>query len=190
MLDKVVGPVHFALGPRPTLIDFCLFTGYYAHQYRDPGEAQQFMKRETPALCYYLDNLHAAQCTPDDGELEITDELRAYLQVIGPPSAGFAEGIQQGAAKLAGKQAPNEIFEESIADCTFDMMGSRFSRAGSTFSAWKLQRIRDVFNDLSHEQQERAAGLLAGTGWIEVLESDPGIRLQRVDHQTRLAGEG
>jgi len=186
----VVGPTRFAFGPRPTLIDFCLFTGYYAHQYRDPGEAQRFMKEETPALCYFLDNLHAAQCLPDQGELEITDELQDYLRVIGPPSAGFARGIHEGAAELSSDTKPDELFEEPIPDFEFDILGTRFSRTGSTFSAWKLQRVRDVFKSLTDEEQERASNLLAETGWLDILKTDPGFRLDRVDYQTRLTRVG
>lgn len=185
-LDNVVGPVRFAFGPRPTLIDFCLFTGYYAHQYRDLGEAQRFMKSETPSLCYYLDNLHAAQCAPEEGELEITDELQSYLQVIGPPSAGFARGIQEGTAEAASATVSGEVFEESIAEFDFDVMGANFTRGGSTFSAWKLQRVRDVFDGLTNEDRARTSSLLADTGWLEVLSTDPGFRLRRLDYQIRL----
>lgn len=185
-LNNVVGPTRFALGPRPSLIDFCLFTGYYAHQYRDPGEAQRFMKRETPSLCYYLDNLHAAQCAPDEGELEITDELREYLQVIGPPSAGFARGIQKGAEGLASQTELDQVFEETIVDFDFDIMGATFSRSGSTFSAWKLQRVCDVFNILTGDDKECACRVLDDTGWIDILGREQAYRLERIDYQTHI----
>ncbi|MDT8429771.1 MAG: glutathione S-transferase N-terminal domain-containing protein [Pseudomonadales bacterium] len=189
-LDKLVGRTRFALGPRPSLIDFCLFTGYYGHQYRDPGVAQRFLKTEAPGLCYYLDNLHAAQCAPEGGELVITEALQDYLQLIGPPSAGFARGIQQGTAQLAAAASPGQLFEQPIADFSFELMGEPFSRAGSSFSAWKLQRVQEVFNTLNPAQQAQADALLADTGWPELLRTDPGYRLERKDYQIYLESVG
>jgi len=188
-LDRLVGRTRYALGERPTLMDFCLFTGYYGHLYRDPGEAQRFLKTETPGLSYYLDNLHAAHCLPEEGDLAITGALRDYLQRIGPAGAGFARGIQEGTARLADTATPGRVFEEAIADFTFDMLGEPFTRGGSTFSAWKLQRVRDVYSELSARQRERVDGLLVGTGWPELLRDEPVYRLERRDCRVHLQSD-
>jgi glutathione S-transferase len=78
-LNQCVGPTTYAFGPHPSLIDFCLFTGYYAHHYRDHGDAADFLKSQTPDLCYYLENLHAAHCAPADiGWLDFLQQPPAY----------------------------------------------------------------------------------------------------------------
>ncbi|MBD3647361.1 MAG: hypothetical protein HUJ31_07925 [Pseudomonadales bacterium] len=186
-LNEVVSATQFALGERPSLIDFCLFTGYYAHQYRDLGEAQRFLKAETPNLCYYIDNLHIGSCLPETGELAISDPLREYLNYIGPASSGFAQGVQKGTMELASGTASGEVLEQGFAPFEFDLGDDRFERGGSTFSYWKLQRARDVYRTLGADQKATANEILDETGWNDVLDDEPGFRLDRVDHQIRLA---
>ena len=69
LLDKAVGPRQFALGPHPSLVDCCLYEGYFAHHYRDHGPAQAYLKSRAAALSYFIDNMHAAQGMPASGEL-------------------------------------------------------------------------------------------------------------------------
>ncbi len=186
-LNRVVGHTRFALGSRPSLLDFCLFTGYYAHQYRDLGAAQTYLKSTAPDLCYYLDTLHAGHCAPAAGELAMTPALMDYLKIIGPSSAGFASGIMAGAAALAGNAESGTVFEQRIAPFDFDLGGKPFTRGASTFGAWKLQRLFDVYDAMDAADKARARDLLGEIGWGELIVTLPPYRLERRNHLTHLA---
>ncbi|XOV89854.1 MAG: glutathione S-transferase family protein [Pseudomonadota bacterium] len=186
-LNPLVGRGRFALGNRPSLIDFCLFTAYYAHQYRDLGAAQTYLKSETPDLCYYLDELHASCCTPATGELSISAGLVEYLKIIGPASAGFARGVMAGTTELAASTAPGSVLEQRIAPFDFELAGQPFRRGAGTFGAWKLQRVFDVYDALDTADSQRARDLLGEFGWADLIVTPPAYRLERRQHMTHLA---
>jgi hypothetical protein len=186
-LNSAVNATQYALGPRPTLMDFCLFTGYYAHQYRDVGAAQTFLKTQTPRLCYFLDNLHTAGCAPDSGDLSISDAFMEYLSVIGPAGAKFAAGIIAGTAKLAANATVGGVFEEPIEPFTFELGEHSFTRGAGTFSAWKVQRVYDVYAAMNDADRQRAGDLAQKIGWSDVLQSKPNYRLERRDYLLHLA---
>jgi glutathione S-transferase len=185
-LNNVVSATQYALGSRPTLIDFCLFTGYYAHQYRDVGAAQTFLKTQTPHLCYFLDNLHAAWCATDSGNLNISDALIEYLSVIGPAGANFATGIVERTAELAANTTAGKVFEEPIEPFTFELGKQSFTRGSGTFSAWKAQRVHDEYFNMNDTDRNRADDLAQQIGWSDFLQSRPGYRLDRRDCLTHL----
>ncbi len=181
-LNDAVGPHRYAFGKRPSLIDFCLFTAYYAHQYRDAGKAQMFLKTKTPDLAYYLDALHAGHCAPDQGELELDDTFVEYLRVIGPIGAGFAQALMKRTEDLAASSEPGP-FEKSLGLVEFDLNGE-YSRGASTFNAWKLQRAMDCYEAAKTPE---ADALLEDIGWFELLNSKPGYRLKRDAYKVNLA---
>jgi glutathione S-transferase len=187
VLNDVVSATGYAFGPRPTLIDFCLFTGYYAHQYRDVGTAQTFLKTRTPRLCYFLDNLHAAWCAPDSGDLNIPNTLIDYLSVIGPAGAEFAAGIVEGTAAKAADTAGGSLFEAQIEPFDFKLGEQSFTRGAGTFSAWKAQRVHDIYLNMDDADRQRADEIAAKVGWGEFLKNRPDYRLERRNHLTHLA---
>jgi len=186
-LNEVVSSTEFAFGSRLSLMDLCLFTGYYAHQYRDAGTAQQFLKTQTPRLCYYIDNINAGHCVPDsNSELSISDKLIHYLSVIGVPGAQFASGVLERCTEAAEHASKGEVFEQRLNPFTFELSGRPFSRGASTFSAWKAQRIHDVYRSLDTSSRERAQEIASQIGWSSFLQADPGYRLERKDYQIYL----
>ncbi len=187
-LESAISEQPYVFGQRPSLIDMCLFTGYFAHQYRDPGRAQNFLKGECPLLCYFLDTLHAGQCAPDEGDLVLSDSLRAYLAVLAPAGAAYASGVVAGTEQGAAGSERGVEFNHLIEPFDFDLAGHPFSRGGSSFSAWKLQRAMDVYRGLDDSDRERADVLVDEFGWLEVMNSKPGYRLDRQDHQIVLVG--
>lgn len=190
-LNKLVGPdsahtCRYVLGARPSLIDICLFTAYYAHQYRDAGDAGNFIKTRAPDLAYYLDTLHAAQCANDSGELTLNNDAIEGLKLLTRPAATFAENIARETAILASHATPGQRFEKTIAPFTFDLNGQPFSRGASTFSAWKLQRVQDVYHDMHDDQQSEALSITEKLGWDKLLGVTPAYRLERKDYRTFL----
>jgi len=190
LLDRAVGAVSYAFGARPTLMDVCLFTGYYAHQYRDHGAAHAFLKTRTPDLCYFLDNMQAAHCAPESGELTLTDTFLDYLRYIGPPAAAFAQGT---VAATESAVADSEIGKDFLRG--YDPIGFRlgdqdFSRAASSFTAWKAQRVQEVYQAMDATDQARAEDVAGRIGWLDFLRQPPGYQLAREDYQIVLRSVG
>jgi len=191
-LNKVVGASKFAFGNRPCLIDFCLYAGYYAHQYRDPGAASSFLKSNTPELCYFIDNLHAAQCLPVDGDLMVSDSLIDYLRLIGPVSVAFAAGTFETMNDYIRKNGTIPLNSESLAsDAALDPVklvfnGQQFIKVSSAYTAWKLQRVLEVFDGMSSSDRARALQLAEKIGWDSVLQMSPEFGLKREGYQIKL----
>ena len=185
-LNKAVGHKRFAFGNRPSLVDCCLYTGYYAHQYRDAGQAQIVMKRELPNLCYFLDQMHAGQGLHIEGDLGITEDFKDYLKVIGPSSASFALATQKAAAAKFESLGVGDLCDGPLPPMEFELDGQQFRRGSSAFTAWKLQRVQDAFAALDEKQKEYITPLIREMEWAGVLASAPMYRLDRVDHQTVL----
>ncbi|MEM7099061.1 MAG: glutathione S-transferase N-terminal domain-containing protein [Pseudomonadota bacterium] len=185
-LNLAVGPQRFAFGRRPSLIDCILYTGYYAHQYRDAGQAQIVMKRELPNLCYFLDQIHAGQGVAIAGDLEMTEAFEQYLKVIGPTCASFAAATQHAVAERLSNVNVGEVCDGVLSPYEFELDGQKFSRGGSVFAAWKLQRVRDAYDRVGDDAREQLDQLVVNIGWAEVLADVPSFRLDRVDHQTTL----
>ncbi|MDA1076292.1 MAG: glutathione S-transferase N-terminal domain-containing protein [Proteobacteria bacterium] len=186
-LNTLLGPGEFALGERPSFLDICLHTAYFAHQYRDLGDAQHFLKSETPRLCYFLDSMHAAHTLPDEGSCEVSEGLLSYLDLIAPAGAQFASGIEHGAAEACESADPLMPFGAILPPISLDLLGHAFTRGGSAFSAWKAQRVRDVFDSMSTENRARVLPVAQRLGWAEFLNSPPSYRLERRDFQIWLA---
>lgn len=187
LLNECVGPTTYAFGPRPSLVDFCLFTGYYAHHYRDQGDAADFLKSQTPDLCYYLDNLHAAQCAPVDGVLALGDEFKNYLRAIGPAGAEFAQLTLSSTAEAIENVNPGEVFNRALGPFNLHLGEGELRRGSSPFSAWKAQRIFDVYDAMDESDKKRAQQIAQDIGWLDFLQQQPEYRLVRDDYQIKRA---
>ena len=168
LLNQAVGPRQFALGSRISLIDCFLFAGYFAHQYRDNGPAQRYLKAEAGALSYFLDNMQVANSAPASGELLLTDAFVNYLSYIGPIAAAYAASVTQLAQPLIQSAAQGEVWSTSLSP-EIQLYGHAYKRSCGIFSAWKAQRIVDVYAGLSDDERKRADDLMAQIGWTTFL---------------------
>ncbi|MCR9259395.1 MAG: glutathione S-transferase N-terminal domain-containing protein [Pseudomonadaceae bacterium] len=185
LLNQAVGPTQYAFGSRPSLIDFCLFTGYYAHHYRDHGDAMDFLKSQTPDLCYYLDNLHAACSASAEGDLALSDAFITYLEAIGPVGAEFAQHTLKNAAEVVAELTPGDVCNGALGPFTLHFEDGELQRGSSTFSAWKAQRINEVYAAMEDKDQRRAQALAERIGWLAFLQQPATFKLYRDDYQIK-----
>ncbi|MGI9325367.1 MAG: glutathione S-transferase N-terminal domain-containing protein [Pseudomonadales bacterium] len=169
LLNLAVGPRQFAFGSRASLVDCCLFEGYFAHQYRDHGPAQQYLKSKASALSYFLDNMQAANGAPASGDLVLTDEFRNYLSYIGPIGAAYAASVTELAQPIVAAASEGEALNARLTP-EIKLLGHPYKRNCGVFTAWKVQRVRDVYMDLSGHDKERADELTTQIGWSSVLD--------------------
>ena len=182
LLNRAVGPRRFALGPRPSLADCCLHAGYFAHQYRDHGAAQSYLKSRAAALSYFLDNMQAAGGMPARGELGLTDAFLAYLRYTGPIGAAYAQSVRQLAQPLLAATPLRETLNQVLTP-EIELFGQPYKRGCGIFSAWKAQRVEDAYTGLSDSDRERADGLMAQIGWKDFLASRADPRIERAGFQ-------
>lgn len=178
LLNQAVGPRRFALGSRASFVDCCLFEGYFAHQYRDCGPAQRYLKSEAGALSYFMDNMQAANGAPATGELVLTDEFRNYLSYVGPIGAAYAASVTQLAQPVIAKAARGEVLRASLTP-EIRLFGHAYKRKCGIFSAWKAQRVRDVYAGMSDGDKEKADELLTQIGWTNFL-SEPHLDAKKL----------
>lgn len=178
-LNNAVGVTRFAFGDHASLVDCCLFAGYFPHQYRDHGSAQRYLKTEAAALSYYIDKMQAAYSAPASGDLTLTDEFLNYLQYIGPIAAAYAISVKQLARPLVEATDPGEKLDLRLAP-EIVLYGKPFRRNCGTFSAWKAQRVQDAYDRLSDNDSKKADELMTLIGWQDFLASPTTARIDRV----------
>jgi glutathione S-transferase len=176
LLNLAVGPRRFAFGQRASLIDCCLHEGYFAHHYRDYGAAQRYIKSEAPALSYFIDNMQAAFSAPASGELALSDEFLSYLCYIGPIGAAYATSVMQQSQPLIEATAPGEVLKQSLSP-EIELYGQPYKRNCGIFSAWKVQRVQDVYKQLSAADRQRAQALIEDIGWTVII----GYQVPRIE---------
>ena len=185
-LNKAVGPMRFAFGERASLIDCCLFAGYFPHQYRDHGSAERYLKTEAAGLSYYIDKMQAAYSAPASGDLALSDEILDYLQYIGPIAAAYAISVKQLAQPLLVATESGDTLELTLAP-EIELYGKPFKRNCGIFSAWKAQRVQDLYDGLSDDDGNRADELMAAIGWQPFLASPTMARIERVGFELQRA---
>lgn len=179
LLNQAVGPRQFAFGLRPSLVDCCLFEGYFAHQYRDHGSAQAYLKSRAASLSYFLDNMQAAGGMPAGEDMGLTDAFLAYLRYIGPIGAAYAASVRRLAEPLVAAAAPGEALAQPL-EPEIELFGRPYKRGCTIFSAWKAQRVEDAHAGLADRDRERADRLMAQIGWSDFLASPTLTRIDRV----------
>ena len=179
LLNQAVGPRQFAFGPRPGLVDCCLYTGYFAHQYRDDGSAQRYLKSQAPALSYFIDKMHAAYSTPATGYLELTEVFLNYLQYIGPIGASYATSVMALAQPIVEAAEPGEELKQVLWP-EIELFGQKYKRNCTIFSAWKAQRVKDAYVGLSDDNKKEATELMTLIGWRDFLLTPSSTRIERV----------
>lgn len=189
LLNQAVGPRQFAFGSRASFIDCCLFTGYFAHQYRDHAPAQRYLKTRAGALSYFLDNMQAANSAPSDGELSLTHPFRDYLAYVGPIGAAYAESVTQLGQTVVRAAAPGEVLNAGLRP-EIQLFGHAYKRNCGIFSAWKAQRVCDAYAEMSNLEKEKADGLLDQIGWKRFLGAATSVtskiaKIERVGFELR-----
>ena len=89
------------------------------------------------------------------GDLQLTDAFLAYLRYIGPVGAAFAESVMKQAQPIMEAAEPGEVLAQLLAP-EIELFGQTYKRSCTIFSAWKAQRVRDVYNSMP--EQDREAG--------------------------------
>ena len=184
----------FLLGDRPCLADLAMMNTMFGHIYRDPGPATEYVRRQCIWLSDWVDRMHAAAGTSDEGELRLSDSIGEVLAYAGQASAGLFLGMLEAAPAALGSIDPGQTFPPSSAagggsfpGVQSELLGAKFGRNVSPYTLWKLQGLRDRYASLPADRLAEADGLIDQMGWSAIFEHAPVPRLEKKGFQIQLA---
>ncbi len=182
-LDDHLEGSRFVFGDRPCHADMSLYLCFYAHEYRDFGPAQEFLKNKAHHLSYYLDALHAGAGCPSEGHLEVTGSLTEFLKSIGPITCEYGlEALKLG-DNLVPDLDPDEPVDRKGDMVTVTIDDKPFTRGCSLYSSWKATRILNAYNTLLEEDRARADQILGKIGASDLVKVKPTWKLEKRDYQ-------
>lgn len=182
-LDSHLTRSNFVFGDHPSHADFSLFLCFFAHQYRDLGPAQAFLKEHTHFLSYYLDKLQSGAGCSSNGALGITDSSIEFLKSIGPITNEFGLQVLEIAKKETAGAQSGDMVENLSGEITLTIDGKPFVRHGRTYSAWKVNRFLEAYQALSDADTSRADEILKAIGAHDLAQAEPVSRLVKRDYQ-------
>lgn len=178
-VDRHLASTDFLLGNRPCLADLALMNGFFGHLYMDPCEAGEFIRRHCTHLSLWMMRMHAAAGESDRGALFASESLGGLLATVAHPFHGFANGILNAVdAALADYEDGVEL-PASLGRIEVHLNDTPVSVSASPYGAWKLQRLRDVYQRLSRADRERADALLVDTGFLTLCQKPLTWRLEK-----------
>lgn len=182
-LDDHLEGSRFVFGDRPCHADMSLYLCFYAHEYRDFGPAQKFLKNNAHHLSYYLDTLHAGAGCSSEGHLEPTGSLIEFLKSIGPITGDYALEALRIGDRLVPDLKEGEPADRKGDVVTVTIDGKPFTRGCSLYSSWKAVRVLDAYNALLDEDRARADQILEQIGAVNLVKAKPSWKLIKSDYQ-------
>lgn len=190
LADKL--EVHLAhtacmLGDHPCLADLALMNAFYAHLYRDPCTASDYIRRHCLYLSQWIDRMHAAAGESAAGELYLAETFKPVLAEIGSAFASMAlAALEQANAKLPAVVS-GELAPAGLGEIDADICGTIMTRPISSYTVWKIQRLMDTYRALPAESKEQADRYLGHAGMLEVCQFEANFRLEKRDYKIYIA---
>ena len=88
------------------------------------------------------------------------------------------EGVLAEFRRLAADLPPGTVLPRGGNDVTFPMGNGRFSRNAMIFAAWKVQRLLDLYREMSATDQAKVAAWLRSIGVQGLLD----LQIPRLRH--------
>ena len=89
--------------------------------------------------------------------------------------------------EMVSEAKSGDHVEDKGREITLTIDGKPFARRGRVYSAWKVQRMLDVYGGLSASDRTRADEFLGQIGALDLARSTPDWRLEKQDYQVLLA---
>jgi hypothetical protein len=123
--------------------------------------------------------MHAAAGESDRGELFESDSLRELLTAVARPFESVANGMLNAVDAALVDYEDGAELPPSLGRIDVTLNETPMSVAASPYGAWKLQRLRDIYNGLTEGERKRAGTLLADTGFLPVCHKPLAWRLEK-----------
>lgn len=191
-LERHFSAHAFLLGGRPCIADFALFGPLYGHLGRDPWPRKHLVEPR-PSLKSWVERMGAVEGAKDQGDWLADDALPASLQPLfdsvfrefWPMVLGIREETRKILPQLRDRSSR---LPRALPAIEFPMADGRFHRAAMPYTLWMMQRIADRYRGLDAAGRDSVDAWLRGQGGPkEIVQSDPGLRLERAGLHVRLA---
>lgn len=189
--DHLTG-TPFLLGDRPTLGDYGLMNGLFAHLARDPYPAM-IMKRDAPHVFAWTErmnrpprNVHSLTGSPDGLFKTVPDTLTRLIQFIADdflPEITAHIDFTNHWLRDSSPDVDDGPLERSIGMASFNWRGQTLKTAVMPYRFWMLQRLTDHLDQSCKADQTQIRQLFAETGLSALLDHRPERRIIRKDHR-------
>lgn len=184
----------YALGGKPTVADYGLVANLYAHLARDPYPSYQ-MKMKAPCVYRWTERMNA--CDADTPEFprypydlanddSIPDTLFPVFEYIAsdylPELLMTVESSNQFLSSKSGTEVAGKLAERSIGTGTFILRGQAIDTMVAPYTLYKLQKITDVFDRLTQDQQLSVRDMLRNSHLEPILSLKAACRVERKNH--------
>jgi glutathione S-transferase len=179
LLEAHLSGTYFLLGGYPTLGDYGLMNGLYAHLARDPHPAL-IMKRDAPHVFAWTERMnrlpreaHHIANAPERLFDEVPDTLKVLMQFIAadflPEVIAHTQFINDW---LAGhKDVPTESMERTLGMANFDWRGHAIQTVVMPYRSWMIQRLTDHYDGCDADDRYQIRTLFDGSGLVPILET-------------------
>jgi glutathione S-transferase len=179
LLDEHLAKTPYMLGDHPTLADLGMMNAMWGHLYLDPCEPSMLIRNDYLHLNNWITNMHSGAGISDQGELYVADTLIPLLRYLSDAFANMMTDILAAADKSlstaeAGAEAP-----AGLGKIETSLQGTELSRPATAYTAWRLQRVIESYQDIPAEQKTATDDLLSDIGFLSVCQQNPAWRLQK-----------
>ena len=186
----------YLLGWRPCIGDFGLLAPMYAHLGRDPYPAR-LMQQRAPAVYRWVERMNReAQDAPEwfnagDDFLandEIPEKLIPVLKVLAedfvPETLAAAELINSWLDENQSEVGAIAVgrLAEALGTADFTVRGETITALAQPHRFYLLQRVQDIFTNLSDEKQAEISALLEACGMKSLLAAALSRRIVRSEN--------
>lgn len=191
LLEAHFRTTYFLLGGRPTLGDYGLMNGIYAHLSRDPHPSL-IMKRDAPHVFAWTERMnrlprseHHLAAAPEAVFDDAPDTLIALMAFIAadflPEILAHNNFIDDWLTKH--DDVPSGPMERSLGMATFDWRGQTLTTAVMPYRNWMTQQLTDHYDSCDSDDRYQIRTLFAQAGLVPILESRLSRRVNRDGHR-------
>jgi hypothetical protein len=190
-LETHLSSTYYVLGGKPTLADYGLMNGLYAHLARDPHPSL-IMKRDAPNVFAWTERMnrlpreeHRLSDAPTDLFETIPDSLSAVMQFIADdflPEVSAHREFTNAWLDAQG-ELPGDAMERTLGMAEFDWRGHTIKSAVMPYRHWLVQRLTDHYDGCQDEDRIRIREALAEVGLNSLLDDRVSRRVEREGHR-------
>jgi len=194
---------YYLLGNAPTIADYGMFNGLYAHLARDP-KPSHLMKTKAPYVWNWIERMNAPEQIQEHmienppttlfGAENLPDTLKKLLLYVGQEmSAEFSAHVDFANQWLAMQDGPPKIIKkplgEGIGLAEFQWRGQVLKTAVKPYRFYLSQRLWDHFDSCGEDQQKAIYEALDEAGLEVFVTKRPDRRIVRENYQEVWTGD-
>lgn len=191
LLEAHLSTSYFLLGGYPTLGDYGLMNGLYAHLSRDPKPAA-IMKRRAPNVFAWTERMmreprqeHRLVGAPDGIFNQVPETLSALMRFVAQDFLPELQAHTHYLERWLSEQVEptNAPMDRSLGMVEFEWRGHTIRTAAMPYRNWMIQRLTDSVDASASSDRAQTRDLFAATGLLPLLDLRLSRRVERRDNR-------